>query len=101
MSTKTTPLKTTTKTRHRALFAFEASRDDEMTLHVDDIIIVSKKKKNQKLKCKQIKELLNIIINILKVDHSVKSDEGWSWGECKGRQGLFPTGFTEKISDLE
>lgn len=38
---------------------------------------------------------------VLKVDLSIKTDEGWVWGECQGRTGVFPVSFAVKFSDLE
>ena len=59
--------------KYKALFSFDASREDELTLREGDIV---------------------------NVDLSVKADEGWLFGECKGRSGVFPAGFTAKLSDL-
>ena len=35
------------------------------------------------------------------VDMSVKTDDGWLWGECQGRTGVFPAGYADKLTDLE
>jgi len=57
-----------------AQYAFDASRDDELSIQVGDII---------------------------NVDLSVNTDEGWLYGECQGRIGVFPAAFTVKLSDLQ
>ena len=59
--------------KYKALFAFDATRDDELTLREGDIV---------------------------NVDLSMRADEGWLYGECRGRSGVFPAGFTAKLSDL-
>ncbi len=56
------------------MFAYDATRDDELTIKEGDII---------------------------NVDQSVKTDEGWIWGESQGRTGVFPSAFATKLSDLE
>jgi len=55
-----------------AQYAFDASRDDELSIQVGDII---------------------------NVDLSVNTDEGWLYGECQGRIGVFPAAFTVKVSN--
>lgn len=59
--------------KYKALFAFDATREDELNLREGDIV---------------------------NVDLSMKADEGWLFGECRGRSGVFPAGFTAKLSDL-
>ena len=59
--------------KYKALFAFDATREDELSLREGDIV---------------------------NVDLSMKADEGWLFGECRGRSGVFPAGFTAKLSDL-
>lgn len=60
--------------KYKALYTFEASREDELTVRDGDII---------------------------NVDPGVKTDEGWLFGECKGKTGVFPATFTAKLSDLQ
>ena len=96
-------------TKYRAEFTFDASRDDELSIKVGDIINVIEDTKFMRLRQVLLLHFFYLIklINIeffllkLKVDLSVKTDEGWLWGECQGRIGVFPAGFTVKISDLE
>jgi hypothetical protein len=61
-------------TKYKAEFNFDASRDDELTVKAGDA---------------------------LNVDLTVKTDEGWLWGECQGRVGVFPAAFAVKLADLE
>lgn len=58
----------------RAMYQFDASREDELSVKDGDLI---------------------------NVDLTVKTDEGWVWGECNGRTGVFPASFAMKLSDFE
>jgi hypothetical protein len=60
--------------KYRAEFNFDASRDDELTIKTGDTI---------------------------NVDLNIKTDDGWLFGECQGRIGVFPAAFAVKLSDLE
>lgn len=60
-------------TKYRAEFQFDATRDDELSIKPGDLITV---------------------------DATFKTDEGWLWGECQGRTGVFPAGFAVKMNDL-
>lgn len=59
--------------KYRAQYLFEATREDELSLQIGDII---------------------------NVNLSVKTDEGWMHGECNGRSGVFPASFTLKANEL-
>lgn len=61
-------------TKYRAMYQFDASREDELSIREGDVI---------------------------NVDLSIKTDEGWVWGEYNGRTGVFPASFAVKLSDLE
>ncbi len=61
-------------TKFKAEYTFEASREDELSIKAGDII---------------------------NVDLSIKTDEGWMWGECQGRTGVFPAAFTVKLNELD
>lgn len=60
--------------KFRAEYQFDASREDELSIQIGDII---------------------------NVDTQVSTDEGWLYGECNGRVGVFPAAFTVKYSDWE
>ncbi|CAF0787535.1 unnamed protein product [Brachionus calyciflorus] len=60
--------------KFKALYTFEAQREDELTIREGDIV---------------------------NVDLSYKTDEGWLFGELKGKNGVFPASFTAKLSDLD
>lgn len=60
--------------KYKAIFAFDATRDDELSIKEGDII---------------------------NVDLTFKTDEGWLYGELQGRIGVFPADFTAKLTDLE
>jgi hypothetical protein len=60
--------------KYKGLFSFDASRDDELSIKVGDVITV---------------------------DMGIKTDDGWLWGECQGRTGVFPAGYADKLTDLE
>jgi len=38
---------------------------------------------------------------LINVDSSKQTDEGWLWGECQGRTGVFPAGYATKLTDIE
>lgn len=59
--------------KYCCMFQFDASRDDELSINVGDVI---------------------------NVNLSVKTDEGWIWGECRGRTGVFPIAFAAPASEL-
>lgn len=42
-----------------------------------------------------------IIVRQKKVDLNFRADDGWLFGEFKGKSGIFPASFTIKLSDLE
>lgn len=60
--------------KYRAEFNFDASREDELTIKSGDSI---------------------------NVDVTIKTDDGWLFGECQGRYGVFPAAFAVKLADLE
>jgi len=60
--------------KYRAQYLFEATREDELSLQVGDII---------------------------NVNLSIKTDEGWMHGDCNGRSGVFPASFTVKVNELD
>lgn len=60
--------------KFRAEYQFDASREDELSIQIGDMI---------------------------NVDTQVSTDEGWLYGECNGRVGVFPAAFTVKYSDWE
>ena len=63
-----------TAIKFKAEYTFEASREDELSINIGDII---------------------------NVNPTIKTDDGWMWGECQGRVGVFPAAFTVRLSDLE
>ncbi|RNA38129.1 intersectin-1 isoform X7 [Brachionus plicatilis] len=60
--------------KFKALYTFEASQDDELSITEGDV---------------------------LNVDLNFRADDGWLFGEFKGKSGIFPASFTIKLSDLE
>ena len=70
-TTAITPAKVYIK--YKGLFSFEASQHDELSIKEGDLI---------------------------NVDLTVKTDDGWLWGECQGRTGVFPADYTTKLTDL-
>ena len=60
--------------KYKVLFNFDGTRDDELSIKEGEIV---------------------------NVDPTMRADEGWLWGELRGRTGVFPAGFTTKLSDLE
>lgn len=60
--------------KYRAMYQFDATRDDELSVHEGDMI---------------------------NVDPSIATDEGWVWGECAGRVGVFPASFAMKLAEFE
>lgn len=60
--------------KYKAEYTFDASRDDELSVKAGDVI---------------------------NVDPTIKTDDGWLWGECQGRVGVFPAAFASKMTDLE
>ena len=56
------------------MFQFDATREDELSIQQGDTI---------------------------NVNLSVKTDEGWIWGECNGRTGVFPIAFAAPSNEFE
>lgn len=60
--------------KYRAMYQFDASREDELSVREGDMI---------------------------NVNLSVNTDEGWVWGECNGRTGVFPASFAITLAEFE